>query len=242
MTSRTPRKSIPRAITSVLTITQLSPFRIRLIASSRSLFVNPACRQSTFAIPFRTSSSASDDARGCVEVKISTGGWYGCDRYVSNVGSFDGSSATYVSVCDISGSGVSLPPPTSVASSSVAQPGSLKADDDPYGVPQHVHRYFLYTSRECCAENGLLHALVRARGCDLLYLSEKLAVQQSVCLIQNQMTDTGKHRNVGQSSPCVRLDSTYLSSSREPFCSDATSRKGVAMMTSAVINNPARYP
>lgn len=41
-------------------------------------------------------------------MNMRTGGLYGCERYVRRLGSLDGSSATYVSDWDISGSGVSL--------------------------------------------------------------------------------------------------------------------------------------
>lgn len=108
MTPRTPLKSIPRAITSVVIITQLSPFRIRTMASSRSFLVIPACRQSTFGTLFRTSCSARDEARACVDVKTMIGGVYGCDKNCNRDGSLEDSSATYVSFCEMEGRGVSL--------------------------------------------------------------------------------------------------------------------------------------
>ena len=61
-------------MTSVLTRIQLCPWRIRLTESSRSLFVIPACRQSTLDIPLNVNSSANEDARVCVDVKTRTGG------------------------------------------------------------------------------------------------------------------------------------------------------------------------
>lgn len=107
---------MPLAITSVVTMIQLSPLRIRDTASSRSFMVIPAWRQSTFCVPLRTSSSAKEDARGCVVTKTSTGGLYGCARYCNRVGNLDESSATYVRDCEISGSGVSLSGPQPVRS------------------------------------------------------------------------------------------------------------------------------
>ena len=230
MTVRTPLKSIPRAITSVLTSTQLSPFRILETASSRSFRVNPACKQSTFGTSLSISCSASDVARGCVDVKITRGGSYGCDKYVSSVGSLDESSATYFSSWEIDGSGVSLdqtrwdtemnkkPHKTYLSPTTIRTGSSIKPIAS-FSAP--AGRVALKT---VFCRDGWVHAARISSVCDRNSLSSsRSASSRTICrtlpqVLVSERTWMSLH--------------AYLSSWIVLFCNDATSLSGVLTITS----------